>query len=102
MSFPPSVIVNDEPETLFTVPLAVFAGGLSAMTDPPAAPAEAIRQKPDFSRAYNARGFAYLRQRDYQHALADFDEAIKLDPKYENAIQNRTATLHAMQSKSKK
>ncbi len=62
---------------------------------------ESIRLKPDFSRAYNARGFAYLRQRDYQHALADFDQAIKLDPKYENAIQNRTATIRALEAKSK-
>jgi Flp pilus assembly protein TadD len=58
---------------------------------------EAIRLKPDFSRAYNARGFAYFRQRDYQHALADFDQAIKLDPKYENAIQNRAATIRSME-----
>jgi Tfp pilus assembly protein PilF len=49
------------------------------------------------ARAYNARGFAYLRQRDYQHAIADFDQAIKLDPKYENATQNKAAAIRAME-----
>ena len=58
---------------------------------------EAIRLKPDFSRAYNARGFAYLRMKDFEHALADFDQAIKLDPRYENAIQNRTVAIRAME-----
>jgi len=44
---------------------------------------EAVRLKPDSAHAYNARGYAYLRLRDYKHAVTDFDEAIRLDPKYE-------------------
>ena len=48
------------------------------------------------SHAYNARGYVYLRQRDYQHALADFNDAIRLDPKYANAYQNRSATRKAL------
>ena len=54
---------------------------------------EAIRLKPDFARAYNARGYAYMRLHDYKAALADFDQAIRIDPKYENAIHNRAAVV---------
>src|SRR5581483_4022016 len=57
---------------------------------------EAIRLKPDFARAYNARGYAYLLKRDYQHAQDDFNEAIRLMPDYGNAYRNRAATRKAM------
>jgi tetratricopeptide (TPR) repeat protein len=50
---------------------------------------EAIRLKPDFAKAYNARGYAYLRKKDYVRALDDFSEAVRLDPSYTNASQNR-------------
>ena len=45
--------------------------------------------------ALNARGFAYHLLKDYQKALADFDEAIRLNPKYLNAYQNRAKTRKA-------
>jgi tetratricopeptide (TPR) repeat protein len=51
---------------------------------------EAIQQQPDFGVAYNARGFAYFMLRQYSRALTDLDEAIRLNPQYQNAYQNRS------------
>jgi tetratricopeptide (TPR) repeat protein len=55
----------------------------------------AIRAQPDFALAYNARGFAYYLSHDYRRALADFDQAIRLNPKYVNAYQNRALARKA-------
>lgn len=39
--------------------------------------------------AYNGRGAAYFEKDDYDHAIADYTEAIKLDPKFSAAYANR-------------
>jgi tetratricopeptide (TPR) repeat protein len=50
---------------------------------------EAIREKPNFPAAFNARGFARYMSREYRPALDDLDQAIRLNPTYLNAYQNR-------------
>jgi tetratricopeptide (TPR) repeat protein len=49
-----------------------------------AAYTEAIQRNPKFSLAYIGRGDVYLAKNDYDHALADFDQAARLEPKNED------------------
>jgi len=39
--------------------------------------------------AYSNRGNAFDDKKDYEHAIADFDAAIKIDPRYATAFYNR-------------
>jgi tetratricopeptide (TPR) repeat protein len=55
----------------------------------------ALKMDPSLSLAYNARGYAYFRQKKYIDALADFDNAIRLNPAYINAYINRSAARRA-------
>lgn len=41
------------------------------------------------SRAYSNRGAAYRRKGDRDHALADYDEAVRLNPNNSRALHNR-------------
>jgi tetratricopeptide (TPR) repeat protein len=52
---------------------------------------EEIKREPT-ARAYNARGVAYFGRGDLDLALADFNQAIKLDPKMAAAFDNRGLT----------
>ena len=54
---------------------------------------EAIRLKPDFAQAFNARGFAWLLLREYPKAIADFDAALRISPNYANALHNRSVAV---------
>jgi tetratricopeptide (TPR) repeat protein len=48
------------------------------------------------SRAFNSRGYCHLRLKNYKAAIADFDAALRIDPKYENASHNRATALKAL------
>jgi tetratricopeptide (TPR) repeat protein len=49
----------------------------------------ALNARPEFTLALNARGFAYVLLREWPRATTDLDAAIRLDPRYANAYQNR-------------
>jgi tetratricopeptide (TPR) repeat protein len=42
---------------------------------------EAIQRKPDFALALRSRGMSYQKLNQYERAVADFDAAIRLDPR---------------------
>ena len=41
------------------------------------------------AQVYNNRGNAFRANRDFGSAIADYDEAVRLDPSYANAYNNR-------------
>lgn len=43
---------------------------------------EAIRNNPNYGRAWSSRGMAYRSNGDLNRAMQDFDEGIRLDPNY--------------------
>jgi len=47
--------------------------------------------------AFQDRGLAYYDKRDYDHAIADYDQAIKLDPKNANAFKFRGLAYYRKQ-----
>lgn len=89
---------------------AVFALAGAAMGAPSQADLESCRQAEDVYRriagctkiiqdraatkeirvgAYNNRGLAYRAKREFDRAIADFNEALRLDPKYAGGYNNR-------------
>jgi tetratricopeptide (TPR) repeat protein len=46
---------------------------------------------PGNPQVWNALGYCHLRQENYKEALAAFDKAIALNPRYQNAFENRSA-----------
>ena len=53
----------------------------------------AIRLAPKYALAYNNRGAAWNRKKDYAKAIADFNEALRLNPKLHLALVNSTWLL---------
>ena len=49
---------------------------------------------PDIFFAFNNRGNAHAARRDYDRALRDYNEALRLNPKYAGALRNR-GLVHA-------
>jgi len=48
-----------------------------------------IQASPTDAKAYNGRGNAYQDKGDHDQAIADYTQAIRLDPKYAVAYNNR-------------
>jgi tetratricopeptide (TPR) repeat protein len=52
----------------------------------------AVSAAADDALFYNRRGNAYMYRHDYDRAIADFNQAIRLDPEYAKAYNGRGAT----------
>jgi tetratricopeptide (TPR) repeat protein len=53
----------------------------------------AIELNPNYARAYVGRGWAYVEMGDEQHANADFQKALQLDPTLKPAIDQEVAAI---------
>ena len=66
-----------------------------------AAYTEAIRKNPDDATAYFKRGDAYGANGEYDKAIADFTEVIRLDPNYPEANSRRRFTSRLKDAQAK-
>ena len=73
-------------------PRASLIAARATTTEPSPTMTEAIRLDPNNASAYNNRGFAYGSKGDYDRAIADYTEAIRLDPKYRHAPTTTAAS----------
>src|SRR5688500_12169107 len=60
-----------------------------------------IARDPNNPEGYNVRGAAYGRAGRYRDAIADFDRAIELDPRFSRAYANR-ALVHVRNGETAK
>jgi len=58
--------------------------------------AQAVALNPSDPMIWNALGYSRTQLRNYKEALADLDKAIALDPRYQNAYENRSAVKHLL------
>jgi len=53
----------------------------------------AITLNPNYPDALNNRGLAYISKGQYDRAIQDFDQVLKLDPKDADATRNRAMAI---------
>jgi TonB family protein len=73
------------PSVLLVLLAAGWARAASPQTDRPAAPPQSL----DEATRHNAAGISKSRNRDLEGAIAEFSEAIRLDPSFAEAFRNR-------------
>jgi len=61
-------------------------------------PEPSHQQQADYTAAFNVRGLAYNAKGDSDRAIADFDQALRIDPKYSPALSNRGDTFQKKQN----
>ncbi len=104
LSFIPAAQAADSATTNTSAPKAPKTNPLPANTDPLATLrqvekinndqaikffGEKIAKNPKDALSYARRGKAYSGNKDYEHALPDYDKAIELDPKLTDAYVGR-------------
>ena len=58
--------------------------------------AQAAGLEPSDPKIWNALAYSRMQQHNYEEALADLNKAIALDPRYQNAYENRSAAKHML------
>jgi tetratricopeptide (TPR) repeat protein len=58
--------------------------------------AQAAGLDPSDPKIWNALAYSRMQQNNYKEALADLNKAIALDPRYQNAYENRSAAKHML------
>ena len=58
--------------------------------------AQAVALDPSDPKIWNALAYSRMQQNNYKEALADLNKAIALDPRYQNAFENRSAVKHML------
>jgi tetratricopeptide (TPR) repeat protein len=48
----------------------------------------ALKLSPGFTKAYNNRGVVFRKKQDYPRAIADFEQALRIDPRMDAAAEN--------------
>jgi Flp pilus assembly protein TadD len=68
-----------------------FGSGGNAMDDETTELSKAVTANPDDAAAYSDRAMAYARKGDFDHALEDLEQALRLEPdnKDQAAADNR-------------
>ena len=73
---------------ILTIPVVIYLSACSSQAPATSRPPIAAGSL-DTAAAYLMRGDAYLEVKDYDHAIADYSQAIRLKPDYAEAYNNR-------------